>query len=117
MTETPRLVSVIIPVYNGARTVGDVVAKIHECFHDVSTEVILVNDGSQDDSERICTALAVSHPDSVHFVHLTRNFGEHNAVMAGLRYASGDCAVIIDDEARIGFDPDWLTARLGLEPS
>jgi undecaprenyl-phosphate 4-deoxy-4-formamido-L-arabinose transferase len=93
-------ISFVIPVYNSARTIGDVVARIHEVFHDISAEVILVNDGSQDDSEKICTALAVSHPETVRFVHLTRNFGEHNAVMAGFNVASGRYVAVLDDDGQ-----------------
>lgn len=61
-------------------------------------EIVLVNDGSPgDDSDEVCARLAAGDP-GVRFVDLSRNFGEHNAVMAGLRHASGDVAAIIDDD-------------------
>jgi undecaprenyl-phosphate 4-deoxy-4-formamido-L-arabinose transferase len=93
-----KRVSVVIPVYNGAATVASLVERIREEFPPSrELEVVLVNDGSADASAAVCAELARRHP-WVRFVDLARNFGEHNAVMAGLRYASGDCAVIVDDD-------------------
>jgi undecaprenyl-phosphate 4-deoxy-4-formamido-L-arabinose transferase len=62
-----------------------------------SLEIVLVNDGSPDDSADVCRNLAQTIP-IVRFVNLARNFGEHNAVMAGLHYATGDFVVIMDDD-------------------
>jgi|ETNmetMinimDraft_30_1059905.scaffolds.fasta_scaffold01011_9 undecaprenyl-phosphate 4-deoxy-4-formamido-L-arabinose transferase len=92
--------SFVIPVYNGSRTLGDVVDRIHECFRDVAIQVVLVDDGSKDDSEAVCMALAAAHPATVSFVHLARNFGEHNAVMAGLNVASGRYVAVLDDDGQ-----------------
>ncbi len=92
--------SFVVPVYNGSQTVAGVVERIHECFRDVAIQVVLVNDGSQDDSEATCMALAASHPATVTFVHLARNFGEHNAVMAGLNVASGSHVAVLDDDGQ-----------------
>jgi undecaprenyl-phosphate 4-deoxy-4-formamido-L-arabinose transferase len=92
-------VSIVIPVYNGARTIGPLVDRLREELagrHDL--EVVLVNDGSADDSAGVCSALAERWPALVRFVDLAKNFGEHNAVMAGLVHTSGDCAVIMDDD-------------------
>ncbi len=91
-------VSVVIPVYNGANTIGSLVRRLgEELATRCDLEVVLVNDGSPDTSADVCRSLAESH-GWVRFVNLARNFGEHNAVMAGLRYCSGDCAVIVDDD-------------------
>ena len=91
-------VSLVIPVYNGARTVRPLVERLRkELAERHELEIVLVNDGSEDDSAGVCRELARGDP-RVRFVNLARNFGEHNAVMAGLRFASGDCAVILDDD-------------------
>jgi len=91
-------VSVVIPVYNGSGTVAALVARLEEELASrCDFEVVLVNDGSPDDSAEICRGLAEKHR-WVRFVNLSRNFGEHNAVMAGLCHCSGDCAVIVDDD-------------------
>src|SRR6266446_318423 len=74
---TPEL-SFVIPVYNGSRTIGGVVDLIHAAFASTPFEIILVNDGSEDDSELICARLAEQFPRTVAFVNLSRNFGEHN---------------------------------------
>jgi undecaprenyl-phosphate 4-deoxy-4-formamido-L-arabinose transferase len=95
--ETGR-VSVVIPVYNAATTVRPLVEGLEqELAGQCELEVVLVNDGSQDNSDEICRSLASGH-SWIRFVNLSRNFGEHNAVLAGLDHCSGDCAVIVDDD-------------------
>jgi undecaprenyl-phosphate 4-deoxy-4-formamido-L-arabinose transferase len=91
-------VSIVIPVYRGARTIGPLVERLEQHLggvHDL--EIVLVNDGSPDDSGAVCRQLAAARP-RVRFVNLSRNFGEHNAVMAGLNHCAGDVAVIMDDD-------------------
>ncbi|MDE0734761.1 MAG: glycosyltransferase family 2 protein [Pirellulaceae bacterium] len=92
--------SFVIPVYNGSQTVGNVVRKIQELTADLSVEVILVNDGSADTSEKTCAELCEEFPTGVHFVHLARNFGEHNAVLAGLHQTRGDYVAVLDDDGQ-----------------
>ncbi len=92
--------SFVIPVYNGSRTIGAVVERILELYPDLRTEIVLVNDGSPDDSERVCRELQRVHPETVTFVHLARNFGEHNAVLAGLNHSNGDHVAILDDDGQ-----------------
>ena len=92
--------SFVIPVFNGSRTISGVVEQIHQLYADLSVEVVLVNDGSADDSERTCRALHEKYPDSVVFVHLARNFGEHNAVLAGLNHSSGAFVAVLDDDGQ-----------------
>jgi glycosyltransferase involved in cell wall biosynthesis len=92
--------SLVIPVYNGSRTVVAVVEKIHAVFARQSFEVVLVNDGSQDDSERVCAELSDRFPGTVVFVHLSRNFGEHNAVLCGLCHSRGAFVAVLDDDGQ-----------------
>lgn len=97
---TIKKISVVIPVYNGAKTVSLVVDAIIEVVSGSSydLEIVLVNDASPaDDSEEVCSKLAASH-QFIKFINLSKNVGEHNAVIAGLNYCSGDCAVIMDDD-------------------
>jgi glycosyltransferase involved in cell wall biosynthesis len=95
----PRL-SFVIPVYNSEKTVGSVVQGIVETFRDLAFEVVLVNDGSLDESERVCSHLAEQYAGRVVFVQLARNFGEHNAVLAGLHHTRGECVVVLDDDGQ-----------------
>jgi len=97
--ETPE-VSLVIPVYNGSRTIGALVERTQMILASMSFEVVLVNDGSEDDSEMVCAELAEKFPQSVTFVHLSRNFGEHSAVLAGLNHARGQYAAVLDDDGQ-----------------
>jgi undecaprenyl-phosphate 4-deoxy-4-formamido-L-arabinose transferase len=90
--------SIVIPVYRGAATVGPLVAKLIESLdRQYELEIVLVNDGSPDNSAEVCRHLALTL-HQVKFLNLSRNFSEHNAVMAGLNYCTGDWAVIMDDD-------------------
>jgi undecaprenyl-phosphate 4-deoxy-4-formamido-L-arabinose transferase len=93
-------ISFVIPVYNGSRTIGGVIERIHDLYGDLEFEVVLVNDGSEDDSERVCAELARRFAETVTFVHLARNFGEHAAVLAGLNHAHGKFVAILDDDGQ-----------------
>jgi glycosyltransferase involved in cell wall biosynthesis len=92
--------SLVIPVYNGTHTIGPLLREIDDAFSAERYEVILVDDGSVDDSAQTCTALVEAYPDTVRFVQLARNFGEHNAVLAGMRYARGDYVGVLDDDGQ-----------------
>jgi glycosyltransferase involved in cell wall biosynthesis len=96
----PIELSLVIPVYNGSATVGPVVERIHAVFAGTPFEVVLVNDGSTDASERTCSELVERHPETVRFVQLSRNFGEHSAVLAGLNHAAGRYAAVLDDDGQ-----------------
>lgn len=89
--------SVIIPVYKGARTISKLVESLQEELHSYDFEIILVNDGSPDDSEKVCRELASVH-ENINFISLRKNFGEFNAVICGLNHVAGKYAVIIDDD-------------------
>lgn len=92
-------ISIVIPVYNGAlsidRLVDELIARISPVFN---IEIVLVNDCSPDNSEEVCIGITKKHPEFVSFYSLAMNVGEHNTVMAGLNKATGDYAVIIDDD-------------------
>ncbi|HEV7350211.1 glycosyltransferase family 2 protein [Telluribacter sp.] len=89
--------SIIIPVYNSEATLGPLVRRLQEALHGLVYEVVLVNDGSRDGSEAVCTRLAREHAH-VQFISLRRNFGEFNAVLCGLNHARGAYCVMIDDD-------------------
>ena len=98
--ETGPELSLVIPVYNGSRTIGALVEQITKIFGPTSFEIVLVNDGSEDDSEKICVQLAEKFPQNVTFVHLSRNFGEHSAVLAGFTQARGRYVAVLDDDGQ-----------------
>lgn len=89
--------SIIIPVYNGSKTIKSLVNTVCNEFVDLDFEIILVNDGSCDASEKVCEEIALTNK-CVKFISLRKNFGEFNAVMCGLHYVEGSYATIIDDD-------------------
>lgn len=91
------LLSVVIPVYKGGKSITKLVEKLQDELHKYDFEIILVNDGSPDNSEQVCMGLTKRYKN-LHFISLRKNFGEFNAVICGLRYVSGKYAVIIDDD-------------------
>ena len=91
------LLSVIIPVYHGAVTIQKLVEDVQEQLQAHSFEIILINDGSKDDSEKVCMKLTERFKN-ISFLSLRKNFGEFQAVMCGLNYAKGQYSVVIDDD-------------------
>ena len=89
--------SVIIPVYKGEKTISKLVESLIEELRTYDFEIILVNDGSPDNSEKICRELAGIHRN-INFISLRKNFGEFNTVICGLNHIVGKYAVIIDDD-------------------
>ena len=98
-SERPQL-SFVIPVYNSALSIGEVVGDINRRFDFLSYEVILVNDGSRDASESVCRHLVEASQGRVQYVHLAKNFSEHNAVLAGLNLSRGEYVAVLDDDGQ-----------------
>src|SRR6266478_4041103 len=95
----PRFaLSIVIPVYNGASSIAELVGALEEISIEGGHEIVLVNDGSPDNSLEVCAALIDKARVPITLVSLARNYGEHNAVMAGLRYASGAHVITMDDD-------------------
>mgnify|MGYP001557910903 FL=1 len=91
-------IDIIIPVYHGEKTIKRIVDELVSHLNYEQLKIILINDGSTDDSNKACLSIFKSHKNMVKYIRLTRNFGEHNAVLAGLNHSFGDYAVIIDDD-------------------
>lgn len=94
----PVSVSVVIPVYNSEQTLIPLVERLDRALAGVKRkELFLVNDGSRDGSwneiEKLC-----SRYGWVRGIDLMRNYGQHNALLAGIRLASCDVVVTMDDD-------------------
>lgn len=91
--------SIVIPVYNAENTIDrlcyELISLLEPYFR---LEIVLINDCSRDDSDTICKRIHSEYPDIIVYARLSRNFGEHNAVMAGLNQTSGDYVVVMDDD-------------------
>jgi undecaprenyl-phosphate 4-deoxy-4-formamido-L-arabinose transferase len=90
--------SIVIPVYNGAGSIGELVAALEALDIEGGLEIVLVNDGSPDNSRDVCRGLVKRARVPITLVDLSRNYGEHNAVMAGLRHARGAHVITMDDD-------------------
>lgn len=96
---TPELaLSIVVPVYNGAGSVPLLVEKLSELEVEGGMEIVLVVDGSPDNSLAVCRDLCARSKRSITVVNLSRNFGEHNAVMAGYSVARGEYIINMDDD-------------------
>jgi polyisoprenyl-phosphate glycosyltransferase len=93
--------SIVIPVYNSEPILPKLVEEIYQEMKkeglDEHFELVLVNDDSPDDSWKKIRELALERP-FLKGVSLRRNFGQHNATMAGLNHCMGDVVVIMDDD-------------------
>jgi undecaprenyl-phosphate 4-deoxy-4-formamido-L-arabinose transferase len=94
----PFALSVVIPVYNGAESLPALVQALSQLEVPGGLEIILVNDGSPDNSLAVCKDLCAQATVALSVVNLTRNFGEHSAVMAGLGQARGAYVITMDDD-------------------
>lgn len=91
--------SVVIAVYNGETSLPDLCRRLDEVLPTIAArfEIILVNDCSRDHSWEVISALAASSP-SMHGINLMRNYGQHNALLCGIRVASCEAIVTMDDD-------------------
>jgi glycosyltransferase involved in cell wall biosynthesis len=100
MTISPPSLSFVVPLYNAAGTIRELVAALSSLSVEGGFEIVLVNDGSTDATDKICHSLLEEATVPVVYVEHARNFGEHNAVLTGWRHASGDYVVNLDDDGQ-----------------
>ncbi len=94
-----RSVSIVIPVFNAERTIDELCANIVNELSGITSdfEIILVEDSSNDRSWQIIEAAAKSN-ERIRGLELGRNFGQHNALLCGIRAARFDIIVTVDDD-------------------
>jgi glycosyltransferase involved in cell wall biosynthesis len=94
-----RALSVVIPVYNSEGTIAPLVAELNRELPKLCDEfeIILVNDGSRDGSWRVAQEVAAKDA-AVRGINLMRNYGQHNALLAGIRAARHEIIVTMDDD-------------------
>jgi undecaprenyl-phosphate 4-deoxy-4-formamido-L-arabinose transferase len=91
--------SIVIPVYNGSLTLPELTRQLGIVLPELSDqyEIILVNDGSRDSSWETICHLAADYT-WVHGINLMRNYGQHNALLCGIRAAAHEIIVTMDDD-------------------
>ncbi|MCU0464036.1 MAG: glycosyltransferase family 2 protein [Anaerolineae bacterium] len=104
--------SVVIPVYNGALSIGALVEQLHVTLPALADrfEVILVEDDGKDNSWTVITGLAAQYPATLRAFKMSRNYGQHNALLCGLRAATGEIIITMDDDLQ--HPPDQIAPLL-----
>ena len=105
-------ISIVIPVFNCHGSITQVVSRIHAVFANRISQIVLVDDGSVDDSPQVCRELAESSGGRIVFLQLSRNFGEHSAVLAGLAETQAPMVAVLDDDGQN--PPEELPAMFDL---
>ena len=101
-----KTVSFVIPCYRSAKTIGAVTAEIADTMGKLPQydyEIVLVNDCSPDDTFAVIRALAKENR-RIAAVDLAKNFGQHAALMCGMRKTRGDYVVCLDDDGQTPAD-------------
>ncbi len=108
-------VSFVIPCYRSENTISGVVSEIQEKMKELTQyeyDIFLVNDCSPDNTVQVIRELCEKH-DNIKGISFSRNFGQHSALMAGLRHSDGDYVVCLDDDGQTPADEvDKLLGKL-----
>lgn len=90
-------ISIVVPVYESVESLGELCIRLNGSIREISDsfEIILVNDGSADASWE-CIEMLSGRDPNVKGINLSRNFGQHYAIAAGLDYAQGKWVVVMD---------------------
>lgn len=97
-----QLISFVIPCYRSAQTIQGVTEELTTAVAELTGydyEIILVNDGSPDETFSVIRQLCEENP-RIKGINLARNFGQHAALMAGFRYVKGDVVICLDDDGQ-----------------
>jgi undecaprenyl-phosphate 4-deoxy-4-formamido-L-arabinose transferase len=101
--------SIVVPVYNSCDITTTLVEQMDIQLRQITFELILVNDGSTDHSWDVMSGLATTHKNII-AIDLRSNYGQDNAILAGLRHTRGNFVVIMDDDLQ--HDPADIPALL-----
>ena len=101
--------SVVVPVFNSEKSLPELFERLHKTFEGIKKtfQVIFVDDGSEDKSWKVLNELKNIHPEIVTAVRLTKNFGQHNAILCGFGFVKSDYTITIDDDLQ--YRPEDIT--------
>ena len=97
MTEQSQLITIIIPFFDEEENLPIIYSRCENISNKITItfEYLFIDDGSSDKSLQIVKNLTLNN-DHVKYIQFSRNFGHQKAITAGLKYCSGDAAIIID---------------------
>lgn len=99
--KVPELdLSIVVPVYNSASTLNVLLHRLTAAIKPItySFEIVLVDDGSHDESWAVIQTLRETYGEHLVAVQLMRNYGQHNTLMCGLGVARGEYVITMDDD-------------------
>lgn len=111
MSTEKTLLSLVVPCYNESEALPpfmEEVQRVMALMPETAFEIVLINDGSKDDTLAKMRELSAKH-DIVHYVSFSRNFGKEAAILAGLRHAKGDFVAVMDADLQ---DPPALLPEM-----
>lgn len=108
-----KLISIVAPMYNEKELVKEycetTLNSLQSLKEKYKLEILLVNDGSKDNTLELMHEMQERYPNEITIVNLSRNFGLEGAVNAGLKKASGDAVVVMDADLQ---DPPSLIVEM-----
>ncbi|MCY9806695.1 glycosyltransferase family 2 protein [Lentilactobacillus senioris] len=112
-----KTISLIVPCHNEEQTINifyDTTAKVFEQLNEQNVETyvpeyVFINDGSTDKTLTVLRDLQDAHPENVHYISFSRNFGKESAFSAGFNNASGDFVAVMDVDLQ---DPPELLLQM-----
>jgi polyisoprenyl-phosphate glycosyltransferase len=100
--KTPEY-SIIVPVFNSEDTLKELFQRTKDIMISLGNtfEMIFIDDSSEDKSWEVLEQLKKNNPDQIIAIRLSKNFGQHNAVLCGIEHAKGSMMITIDDDLQI----------------
>lgn len=106
-----KKVSIMVPCFNEEKVLPSFYAEVRKVMDseaDYDWELLLINDGSRDETLKVIYGL-YENDNRISYIDLSRNFGKENAMMAGFDYVEGDCVIIMDADLQ---DPPSLIPEM-----
>lgn len=90
-----KKISIIVPVYNEEKTIFQILKSVQKAFENVEHEIIIVDDGSKDQTQNICQTICLASKN-IQYIRLQKNYGKGYALRVGFTYALGQFIAIQD---------------------
>ena len=103
-----NLVSIVVPVYNESENIKEFIKEIDDCLIN-NYEIIFVCDPSEGSTEDLLKKLSKESPAKIKSIIMSRRFGQHKCIIAGLKHSAGEAVVIMDVD---GQDPVSIIPKM-----